>query len=241
MNDSGEPDTDAQIEVFRTPRQPRAMEATLVLVAMEVPHELLRDDQGWSLFVPASHASRARHQLDLYWTENNQPRAQPRTADIVDSGWWGIIGYLCVIWSLPFVTSLSGNPLLAQGRLDAGAVMSGEIWRVVTALTLHGDIAHIMSNSLFGVIFGLFVGRHLGSGLGWLLVLICGALANMLNALIQPESFRAIGASTATFAALGLVPAFGWRRGYFRGPDRGARFRADFWRHLYPGVHRVRR
>ena len=52
---------------------------------------------------------------------------------------------------------------------------------------------------------------------GWLLVLICGFVANLVNAYVQPDIFRAIGASTATFAALGLVPAFGWRRGFFRG------------------------
>lgn len=226
MSNPSEPEQ--EIEVFRTSTQPRAMEATLVLVAMDIPHELLREDAAWSLYVAVEHAPHARAQLDLYWAENSQPRPQPRTADIVDSGWWGIIGYLCVIWSLPVFANLSDSQLLAAGRLHAEAVMDGEIWRVITALTLHADIAHIMSNSLFGVIFGLFVGRHLGSGLGWLLVLICGALANALNALVQPGSFRAIGASTATFAALGLVPAFGWRRGYFRGPDRARGFAPIF-------------
>ena len=94
---------------------------------------------------------------------------------------------------------------------------SGEWWRAATALTLHADIGHITANSFFGCVFGLFVGRYLGSGLGWLLVLLCGCIANFLNAVVQPDQFRAIGASTATFAALGIVPAYGWRRGFFRG------------------------
>ena len=87
----------------------------------------------------------------------------------------------------------------------------------MTALTLHSDLGHIASNALFGTVFGLFVGRYIGSGVGWLLVLLAGFVANLLNALVQPAPFRALGASTATFAALGIVPAFAWRRGYFRG------------------------
>jgi membrane associated rhomboid family serine protease len=74
-----------------------------------------------------------------------------------------------------------------------------------------------VANSLFGALFGLFVGRYLGSGFGWLLVLISGALGNALNAWLRPEAFSSIGASTATFAALALGAAFVWRRGYFRG------------------------
>ena len=36
---------------------------------------------------------------------------------------------------------------------------------------------------------------------------------------VQPEDFRSIGASTATFAAVGIVGAFVWRRGYYRAVD----------------------
>ena len=136
---------------------------------------------------------------------------------LVDSGWPGVVGYLIVIWCVPAAASFSQLDFFSAGRLDAGAVVNGQWWRTATALTLHADIAHIAGNSLFGCVFGLFVGRYLGSGLGWLLVLLCGVLANLANAYIQPEQFRAIGASTATFAALGIVPAFGWRRGFFRG------------------------
>ena len=36
---------------------------------------------------------------------------------------------------------------------------------------------------------------------------------------MQPDDFRSIGASTATFAAVGIVGAFVWRRGYYRAVD----------------------
>ena len=136
--------------------------------------------------------------------------------------WWtaagaGVLGYLLVIWCIPALEFHTGAAWRQIGSMDAVAVTAGEWWRPITALTLHADLGHIASNSLFGTVFGLFVGRYLGSGFGWLLVLGCGFAANLLNAYVQPGRFVSIGASTATFAALGLVPAFGWRRGFFRG------------------------
>ena len=49
----------------------------------------------------------------------------------------------------------------------------------------------------------------------------------MLNAWVQSPAHRSIGASTAVFAALGLLVAYTWRRGFLRDtPWRGAH-RAD--------------
>jgi rhomboid protease GluP len=184
---------------------------------MDIAHEVDRSDQGWTLSVEANDEVEAYNHLNLYWRENAPSAEKPVQATVIDSGWPGVLGYLAVIWILPIWQSNSPLNLSELGALHAQAISQGEIWRAVTALTLHADIAHIAANSLFGAVFGLFVGRYLGSGFGWLLVLLCGIAANLLNGLIQPDAFRAIGASTATFAALGLVPAFGWRRGFFRG------------------------
>ena len=192
-------------------------DAALVLTAMDIAHEVDRNDQGWTLSVEAHDEVEAYSQLNLYWRENAPTAEKPVQATVIDSGWPGVLGYLAVIWILPVWQSNSALDLSDLGALHAQAISQGEIWRAATALTLHVDIAHIAANSLFGTAFGLFVGRYLGSGFGWLLVLICGIMANLINGLIQPDAFRAIGASTATFAALGLVPAFGWRRGFFRG------------------------
>ena len=85
--------------------------------------------------------------------------------------------FLLVIWLLPSLEAAAtfGWNWRSIGSMDAGLVASGQWWRTVTALTLHGDLGHLMGNSLFGAVFGMFAGRHLGSGLAWLLVLLCGA------------------------------------------------------------------
>lgn len=203
--------------VFAADRAKVVKEAALVLNAVGIKNTTARQGHDWVIWVAHTDQAEAHNQLKSYWEENRPNPEQPVNATVVDSGWAGVVGYLFVIWLIPALSAYSSLDFRGLGRLDAGAVMAGQWWRTATALTLHADIAHIASNSLFGCVFGLFVGRYLGSGLGWLLVLVCGIAANLLNAIVQPEEFLSIGASTATFAALGIVPAFGWRRGFFRG------------------------
>ena len=205
------------VEVFAADTRAPVNDAALVLSAVGIDNEIRRNDVGWGLLVDANDQPQAHQQLQDYWQENRPSGEVPETAELIDSGWPGVIGYLAVIWAVPALASFVQLDFQGLGRLAAGAVVNGEWWRTATALTLHADIAHIAANSLFGCVFGLFVGRYLGSGLGWLLVLLCGIFANLANAFVQPAQFGAIGASTATFAALGIVPAFGWRRGFFRG------------------------
>ena len=213
----------AEVAVFAADTRAPVQEASLVLAACGIdyrisefhPHSSVR----WTLWVRETDQAQAHLELSQYWQEQQIEPARPAEVHNVDSGWPGVLGYLMVIWTIPTLDGMTGLDLVQAGRLHAGLVMQGERGRTGTAWTLHGDIAHSIANSVFGILFGLFVGRYLGSGLGWLIVLGCGAVANLLNALLQPAAFQAIGASTATFAALGLVPAFAWRRGYFRHRD----------------------
>lgn len=193
-------------------------EMGLVLTAVGIPHRLEERIEGWTLLVDEDHVARALEELGDYKEEQ---AAEPPPVTImppVDDGRWGILGFLVVIWAVPFLQgeAIFGPDMLPAGRMHAGRVEAGEWWRTITALTLHGDSGHILSNSAFGAFFGLYVARGLGSGVGWLLVLLAGALGNGANALIQADAFRSIGASTATFAALGLFAAVAWARGEIR-------------------------
>jgi rhomboid protease GluP len=207
-------------------------ELGLVLTAVGLEHRIEFDGHDWCLQVRDADEAAACRELANYWRENRPAQSNPPPLRLpnVDSGWGGVLGYLLVIWALPSLESASvlGWDWRAMGSMHAEAVRSGEWWRIITAMTLHGDFAHLIGNSLFGAVFGLFVGRHLGSGAGWLLVVISGALANLGNAAIQPDAFRSVGASTATFAALALVSSFVWRRGYLRGWDWRRRFAPVF-------------
>jgi len=104
-----------------------------------------------------------------------------------------------------------GVDWLSAGVLDGIAVRDGEWWRVFTALTLHGDIGHLIANLFFGAVFGGCVGRYLGSGVAWAIILLAAGAGNALDLALLPSSHRAIGASTAVFTALGVVAALLWR------------------------------
>lgn len=196
-------------------------EAGFVLTAVAIEHRIELCGRISRLLVPTSQLAQAMAELESYQKENRPLPGPGYSVPTVDGGWVGVLGYLMVIWLQP---SLEANHAFGwdwreAGHLQAGLVTAGEWWRCITALTLHGDLGHIVANSLFGSLFGLYVGRYLGSGFGWLLILASGALGNAMNAWIQPDAFSSIGASTASFGALGVSAAFVWRRGYYRNRD----------------------
>jgi rhomboid protease GluP len=144
----------------------------------------------------------------------------------VASGWGGVVAYAAVlaVFAIAVRQDLWGYDWLAAGQADGRAIPGGQWWRAITALCLHVDVVHLIGNLGFGSLFGLFVGRYLGSGVGWLAVVSAGALGNWINALVQQPDYRAIGASTAVFAALGLLSSYTWRRGFLRGTPWRVRF-----------------
>ncbi len=84
-------------------------------------------------------------------------------------------------------------------------ILAGEVWRAITALTLHADLAHVLGNATAGALFLFAVFDAFGFGVGGALALAAGALGNLANALVQAPSHVTIGASTAVFGALGLL------------------------------------
>ena len=189
----------------------------LVLTARGIDSHIDWQAGTWRLLVAAEDLAASEQEIGTYERENVVPAAVPLPTKI-DSGKWGVIAYLAVIWTILVFDVLStfGQHWRDSGRLHVAAVMAGEPWRLITALTLHADLGHIVSNSVFGALFGWLAGRFLGSGLAWLCIVAGGVLGNALNVLVRPDYFTSIGASTATFAAVGLCGAFGWRSGYFR-------------------------
>ncbi len=206
------------VVVYATSDQRRSAEATLVLSALEIEHAVTRPDGSWQLSVPASLAATAAAELAAYDSERLAPSVGPQPIGELSTGWRGVIAYGGLLLVVAILARQGALDLdwLGSGRLDAGRVAAGEWWRTVTALTLHTDLSHLFSNIIFGSFFGLYVGRYLGAGVGWAAILFGGTIGNAVNAWIQPASHLAIGASTSVFAALGLLAAFTWRRGFLR-------------------------
>jgi rhomboid protease GluP len=201
----------------------RVNELALVLTARGVPFQRQGAQGGWELWVPLAMAPVAATELTLYKYENAR-QIGSRPLDEVGEGRGGVICYVVTLLAV-FVAlhaDFFNRDWLGAGRLEAGPLLAGEWWRAITPLTVHIELAHLGGNLAFGAFFGYFVGRYLGAGVGWLAVLLGASGANLLNALVQSPLHRSIGASTAVFAALGMLVAYTWRRGFLRDtPWRG--------------------
>ncbi|HXV76031.1 MAG TPA: rhomboid family intramembrane serine protease [Candidatus Polarisedimenticolaceae bacterium] len=198
--------------VWRSRDRAGCEELWLVLDAAGIPARVVRGGGGWSLAVAAASASAARREIDEY--RNEAERRSPPPVGSLPGGAAGAAAYVAVLIGTAALARRGafGAEWLTAGRLDAGLVVEGEWWRTVTALTLHGDAAHLVANLAFGVVFGLLLAQALGGGLTWLAVLVGGAAGNALDGWLQPARHAAIGASTAVFAALGLLLALSFPR-----------------------------
>jgi membrane associated rhomboid family serine protease len=194
----------------------RANELALVLTARGLVFQRQRGHAGWELWVPLAEAAAAGAELGQYRRENSLA-VGPRELTQLGGAWVGVIAYVLVLLALYVALHeyLLGYDWLGTGRAQSAAMRAGEWWRAVTALTLHVELDHLGGNLAFGAFFGYFLGRYLGAA-GWLAVVFAGALGNVLNALVEDPRHTSIGASTAVFAALGLLAAYTWRRGFLR-------------------------
>lgn len=198
------------------------LESDLVLTSMGIETRIDRRLFEWRLMTMMPMATQARIQLDLYYKENRQQSRPHEIYPTLGGGVKGVVAYLTVIWLFYIMDSagvLGGGHV---GALSTQAVSNGAWWLTLTALTLHADLTHILANSASGSLFGFVAARYLGDGFAWFLIVLCGALGNLLNAWIRDDAFYAIGASTAVFAAAGIVCGYTWRKSYVRGAS--ARF-----------------
>ena len=190
----------------------------LVLQSLGIPHEIVNDEHGCALVVPADHAVQAHDELDQYARENvAPPRPPPRPQIVYQDGIPGAIAYLLVIALVAWLAARGafGFDWLAAGRVDGELIRQGEWWRTVTALTLHSGIRHLLGNAGFGLLFGILAGRLVGSGVAWAAILVASGFANAANTILLESTHRSIGASTAVFAALGLIAGYVWRAKLF--------------------------
>ena len=200
------------VVIHRSLRMQDCANRALVLQAMGIDHAVERDVLVWRVLVPTYEEQRAREQLQLYEAENRGAKSKasytpPRPGALIGAVIWAYV--LFTVFALQGRYGF-GFDWAAAGRLDVAAIRGGEGWRAVTALTLHADAAHLFVNIGMGAVFGSILAREVGVGLAWLLILIGGTVGNLMNVMVQRPWHTAIGASTAVFAALGLLAAYLW-------------------------------
>ena len=218
-----EPPRESLIEVARCVRQDQAEERGLVILAMGLPYWIVPNDGIFAVMVLLEDAAAASAELENFEEERRVEREQTRRE--IEAGWseppprkiprttlWVYGWTLCAFFALQAHFATGSLPWLRLGEADSTAILKGEWWRILTALTLHGDFGHLVANLAVGIIFAAALLPYLGTGWTWLGIVLTGAAGNWLNAWghgAGGQAHLSIGASTAVFGGLGLL--VGWQ------------------------------
>lgn len=208
------------VEVLRGRSKRAIRDGTLVLQSAGIPHAVVPDGAGVRVYVAAADAEQALHELADYAQENvDWPPPRGLAPPALSSGITGAAAYVAIVAAVFWIERepLAGLDWHRAGVMHAGAVQGGELWRVVTALTMHADATHLVSNIVFGALFAAVAAQTLGAGIVWSGTLLAGALGNYVETFLVDASHRGVGASTAIFGTLGLMSAAEWVR---RGAER---------------------
>jgi membrane associated rhomboid family serine protease len=193
----------------------QAEQWSLVLRAANIPSVIEFEKRSWVIKVSALHEQKALQEIAAFMEENTDwPPYRPQKK-----------------LPLPVLTKYQPPTLLMMGALviffiitgpwsgssewfTRGAVSGrqifehGQWYRLVTALTLHADVVHLVGNILIGGILVHFLCRLLGNGLGWFLILASGTLGNLMNIYLHGSSHNSVGFSTAIFGTIGILSGY---------------------------------
>jgi membrane associated rhomboid family serine protease len=188
-----------------------------VLKAVGIEHFVAQNVNRFVLLVPEAFAEAALEHLRHY-DEESKPKPRPAPIQLHRHAWIGSVLYAIVMLGIAYAAGahLGGYDWYEAGVLRRTAIADGELWRIVTALTLHADVGHILGNLAFGIPYGYFTAQLLGIGRAWASILVAAAIANLFDAALMSSQQASLGASTAVFAMLGIVGAYAWQRGQSR-------------------------
>lgn len=246
--------------LVRTTRDPRRVDAwALVLVSSDISPAARTVDGVLELWVAPGDAALALAELAAADAEELHARraALARAPEPPATRHASTAGVLVAALLLAFFavtgSRTGGSAWFAAGASNAERVLEGEWWRAVTALTLHADAAHVVSNVGIGALVVGAVMRTEGIGWGAALVLASGTAGNLLNAWAHQTLHSSVGFSTAVFGAIGLLGGLGYakrkRRASGLGPTwlalgaslamlaaLGSGERSDIFAHLFGGL-----
>jgi rhomboid protease GluP len=193
------------VPVGAWPSLGEAQEHALVVLAMNRECWLVPAAGQFALLAPPAEAPGIHREFALY--ESEQAERRVRVEPPVFPA--GI--ELALVWALSLLVvfwwQVQDPTLSDRFRNSSRAlVQGGEWWRAFTALFLHADAGHLLSNVGIGGFFCVMVAHTVGALRGWALILGGGMLGNLVNAWVRyPDNFTSLGASTATFAAVGVL------------------------------------
>ena len=178
---------------------------SLVLASAGIDYDIIKAGQNrFNIIIDPDNHTRAIELIQLYLQENKKEKRLPVLS--TTHTYMGI--WIVLVLSVAHLAMTRYNGHQDYIRLlgsSAHEVMQGQLYRIVTALLVHADGAHLAANIGGILIFGTVVCQILGGGLGVLMILLSGILGNFFNACFYYSAHNSIGASTAVFGAIGIL------------------------------------
>lgn len=196
------------LALIPAPSHRHAMDWSLALASqgIEPVIEHVPEADAWALRVPQAEHARALAIIQQYRVENRgwPWRRELALPDVVFDA--GSLIWVLVIAAF-FALSEADPQFKSAGAMSVAAVSHGAWWRLVTAVFLHADIAHLATNATIGfVLLALALGRY-GTGIGALAALLAGVFGNVVVWLLCAPPRTGLGASGMVLGALGLLAA----------------------------------
>ncbi|EZG79709.1 putative rhomboid protease [Gregarina niphandrodes] len=94
----------------------------------------------------------------------------------------------------------------SKGSSYGPAIVSGQVWRLITPIFLHAGFVHILFNMFFQMRMGFPLEEEYGTRIFAGMYLLCGLAGNLFSVALAPCKY-AVGASTAGFGLIGIQMA----------------------------------
>ena len=193
----------------------QAEQWSLVLRAANIPSAIEFERRSWVIKVSPLHEKKALREIAAFMEENSDwPPYRPKkkiplpVLTKYQPPTLLMMGALIIFFVITGPWS-GGSAWFSQGAVSGRQIFQhGQWYRLVTALTLHADIVHLVGNILIGGVMVHFLCRLLGYGLGWFLILAAGTLGNFMNIILQGNSHNSVGFSTAIFGTIGILSGY---------------------------------
>jgi rhomboid protease GluP len=216
----------------------QANQIVVLLASMGIEARLEADEdrRGLSVWVLDADLDAARGVVDGEQAATSaEPDVEPGDVGLVAPKAWfgrGAVAVLAVMAACVavFVATLgTENPnsrsvLLRFGAIDSARVSAGEYWRLLSAIFLHFDIDHLLSNLAVLAILGPPLAHQIGAWRFLVVFLLSGVGGNVASQLILPTVALKGGASGAITGVLGALGGLSVR------PER--RVRRKVWQTL---------
>lgn len=106
--------------------------------------------------------------------------------------------------SSPQLLGINASTLIKYGANDSRLLLSGQVWRLLSAMFLHNYFMHLFGNIITTFMFLSRVEWTYGPVKTLIIYLLSGIGGNIFSALIDPIPIKA-GASTALFGIIGVI------------------------------------